>query len=137
MAKGGGQMKERSIRLLAVLLGLRMILGASPVAKSDDEDEVRLRATLLGFEEVPAISTAASGKFRGEISGDGSSISYTLSYSGFPATTPTSPTVAHIHFGQRGVAAGVSAFLCGGGGKPACPSQSGTVTGTVVAADVI
>jgi CHRD domain len=28
-------------------------------------------------------------------------------------------------------------FLCGGGGKPACPNISGTVTGTVTAADVI
>jgi hypothetical protein len=30
----------------------------------------------------------------------------------------------------------VAAFLCGGGGKPACP-QSGTVTGTIVPADVV
>ncbi len=28
-------------------------------------------------------------------------------------------------------------FLCGGGGKPACPNVSATVTGTVVGADVI
>ena len=29
------------------------------------------------------------------------------------------------------------AFLCGGGGKPACPgAASGTVTGTIVAADI-
>ena len=28
-------------------------------------------------------------------------------------------------------------FLCGGGGKPACPSNSGTVTGTVTAGDII
>ena len=31
---------------------------------------------------------------------------------------------------------GVAAFLCGGGGKPACPQGSGTVTGTIVADDV-
>lgn len=43
-----------------------------------------------------------------------------------------------MHFGQRGVAGGVSFFFCGGGGKPACPATtSGTVTGTVVAADVV
>ena len=29
------------------------------------------------------------------------------------------------------------AFLCGGGGKPACPTPSGTVTGTITAADII
>lgn len=45
-------------------------------------------------------------------------------------------SVAHIHSGQKGVGAAVVAFLCGGGGKPACP-QAGTVTGTIVATDVI
>jgi hypothetical protein len=31
----------------------------------------------------------------------------------------------------------VVAFLCGGGGKPACPgATSGAVTGTIVAADI-
>jgi hypothetical protein len=44
--------------------------------------------------------------------------------------------MAHIHFGQRGVAGGVVAFLCGGGNKPACPA-SGTVTGTIVSSDII
>jgi len=28
-------------------------------------------------------------------------------------------------------------FLCGGGGKPACPNGQGTVTGTVNAGDII
>ena len=43
---------------------------------------------------------------------------------------------AHVHFGREGVNGGVIAFLCGGGGKPACPA-SGEVTGTIVPADVI
>jgi CHRD domain len=43
---------------------------------------------------------------------------------------------AHIHLGQEGVNGGVAAFLCGGGGKPACPQESGEVTGTIVAGDV-
>ena len=28
-------------------------------------------------------------------------------------------------------------FLCGGGGKPACPNTEATITGTVTAANVI
>jgi hypothetical protein len=45
---------------------------------------------------------------------------------------------AHIHFGQKNVSGGVAAFLCGGGSKPAaCPAREGTVTGTIVAADVV
>jgi hypothetical protein len=31
----------------------------------------------------------------------------------------------------------VAAFLCGGGGKPACPPAGGTITGTITAADVV
>jgi hypothetical protein len=31
----------------------------------------------------------------------------------------------------------VSAFLCGGGDKPPCPPQSGTIVGTIDPADVI
>ena len=37
----------------------------------------------------------------------------------------------------RGVNGGVSAFFCGGGGKPACPTPSGTVTGVIVPADIV
>ena len=45
---------------------------------------------------------------------------------------------AHVHFGQRGVAGGVSFFLCGGNTKPTpCPNGSGTVEGDVGPADVI
>src|SRR3989475_11527726 len=40
-----------------------------------------------------AVSTGASGRFRGEISKDGSTITYTLSYSGLEGTVE-----AHIHF---------------------------------------
>jgi hypothetical protein len=44
---------------------------------------------------------------------------------------------AHIHVGQLSVNGGVSAFLCGGGGKPACTSPSGAVEGTILPADVL
>ena len=49
---------------------------------------------------------------------------------------------AHIHFGKRAVNGGISVFLCGTAGfpgpagTPTCP-QSGTVTRTASAADII
>jgi hypothetical protein len=46
-------------------------------------------------------------------------------------------TASHIHVGARGVNGGVSAFFCGGGTKPPCPTPSGTVTGVIQASDVI
>ena len=42
-----------------------------------------------------------------------------------------------VRASQRHTNGGVSAFLCGGGGKPACPSPGGTVEGVVDAPDVI
>ena len=61
-------------------------------------------------------------------------ITFKLDYSGLSGP----PLFAHIHVGQRNVAGAVSVFFCGGGGKPACPSSpSGSVSGTIVAADVL
>ena len=90
----------------------------------------RLKARLSGFQEVPAVSTPATGSF--ELTVTDSGLEFELSYSGLEANV----IAAHIHLGQRGVAGGVIAFLCGGGGKDPCP-QSGTVTGTIAPADIL
>jgi hypothetical protein len=93
-----------------------------------------LRAELSAFSEVPAISSLASGDFKLKISRDGTSVEYELSYENMQAPV----LFAHIHLGQRDVNGGIMAFLCGGNTKPApCPTPSGEVTGTVVAADII
>jgi CHRD domain len=44
---------------------------------------------------------------------------------------------AHIHISAPGVNGGVSAFLCGGGGKAACPSLAGTFSGVIAPADIV
>lgn len=95
-------------------------------------DDQSFEATLSGFQEVPAISTTGKGEFRAQLDEAGATLTYELEYSGLEGTA----TAAHVHLGQRGVNGGVSFFLCGGGGKPACPAQ-GTVTGTVTAADIV
>jgi hypothetical protein len=79
---------------------------------------------------VPARLSAGTGTFTATIGAD--RIDYTLTYADLSAPA----TVAHIHFAQRGVNGGVVAFLCGGGGKPACPPAGGTVTGTITASDI-
>ena len=108
-------------------LAVVTLLAAASAARAQDTVKAKL---LHGFFEVPANSTTGSGELTGTLDAD--SIDYTLSYTGIP----TAVTAAHIHVGQMDVNGGVSAFLCGGGGKPACP-PSGSVTGTIVAADVI
>jgi hypothetical protein len=93
---------------------------------------------LTGYQEVPALSTSGHGTFRASIRNHGTAIRYRLSYAGLEAN----PSQAHIHLGQRGVSAGIIVFLCdntgaGPAGTKPCPSPSGTVTGTLHAADVI
>ncbi len=109
---------------------LLAVIGFSVSAEPQTRD---FKADLSGFNETPPISTMATGTFMAKLNQDGMTIEYELSYSDLQGTG----TVAHIHFGQKNVAGGVSAFLCGGGGKPACPATSGTVSGTIVAANVI
>ena len=114
------------IRYAALVLFLAMAARA--------DEGARFRAELVGTEETPAIFTAGSGVFTARVVNDDTRIEFTLSYENLTAA----PLVAHVHFGQRGVAGGVSFFFCGGGGKPPCPaSNSGTITGSVVAADVL
>src|SRR5438445_9630926 len=87
-------------RLTLVLLGGALLLGSRD--RSGGQAHHDHRGTLLFRRSRPAagaVSTGASGRFRGEISKDGSTIAYTLSYSGLEGTVE-----AHIHFAQRNVA---------------------------------
>ena len=70
-------------------------------------DDQKLHANLIGFHEVPANSTVASGEFKASIISD-TTIQYELTSSGLEGVV----TQAHIHFGQRFVAGGISLWLC-------------------------
>jgi hypothetical protein len=119
----------RKLLLVIAAAGL-LLIALAPIAAGDDDNE--FRASLNGYFEVPSISTNARATFRARLNSAGTTLSYTLRIRDFSEN----PLFAHIHFARPDVNGGVIAFLCGGGGKPACPAN-GTVTGTVVAADVI
>jgi hypothetical protein len=123
---------RRPTVLLLIVLGMIVTLLA-PAALADTGAQ-SFGARLNGYEETPSISTTGRGSFQATLT-SASSMTYRLTYT----VEATSGTVlfAHIHLGQRSVAGGVSVFLCGGGGKPTCPTPGGTVTGTIVPADVI
>jgi hypothetical protein len=98
------------------------------------DDKSRMRASLSTYEEVPSISSTGSGRFVATIDDDAQQITYTLTYENLSGP----PLFSHIHLGQRGANGGVAVFLCGGGGKPACPvATSGTVTGTISPANIV
>lgn len=119
---------------LTLLLPVVTAALAAPLAANAE----RIQAGLAGYQEVPAVSTTASGDFRGMISPDGDSIEYELNISGLQGDV----TMAHIHFAQPGVNGAVVAWLCGTpaipgpSGTPACP-QSGTVSGIIMSDDVM
>lgn len=110
----------------------------SLLAAGGMREDNRFRATLEGFQEVPAVSTTGHGRFTARIDKDADAIDWELSFADLegPLVTNGVVTAAHIHVAQRGVNGGVSAFFCGGGGKPACPT-SGTLSGVITPADVV
>ena len=112
-----------------------LVLFLAFAARAEEAEKgTRLRASLVGTEETPAVFTAGSGEFTARIVDNDTRIEFKLTYENLTAP----PLAAHVHFGQRNVAGGVSFFFCGGGGKPACPaSASGTVTGSVKATDIL
>ena len=92
----------------------------------------RYSADLIGFQEVPALSTTAHGTFHAWVDTKANTISYRLTYDALEGTVQQS----HVHFGQKGVSAGVSFFLCsnlgnGPAGTPACPAPPAEVTGVI------
>ena len=126
------------VRALIGIAAAAVVLLVVAVAPSGAVPGGTFKASLIGYEEVPAISTVATGTFEAKIAetATGPVIEYELAYSGIPTTV----LFAHIHLGQFSANGGVSAFLCGGGDKPPCPATSTgetPVTGTIDAADVI
>jgi len=117
--------------LITLALLLLFVIAFSASALAGDGNHA-FEARLKGYEETPAINSAGTGQFSASVNSSGTTITYTLRYSGLSGPA----AAAHIHFGQRGVAGGVVAFLCGGDNKPACPA-SGTVTGTIVSSDIV
>lgn len=120
-----------------VLLG---VAGVAASAASGGDRSGRFGADLEGYQEVPAVSTAAGGTFRAQVNRAGTEVRWRLTYSGLESNV----LMAHIHFGQEAVNGGVAVWLCttasaplpAPAGTPTCP-QAGTVTGTLTAAGVV
>jgi hypothetical protein len=120
-------MKTKNIMFWAVAAVTANLLAAS-MAYSQTE---RFSASLGGENEVPPINTAGTGDF--EMTIQQGTITFSLIFSDLSSPL----AVAHLHFAPSKVGGGVMIFLCGGGGQPACPAAtSGTITGTITAANV-
>lgn len=124
---------------LAVAAAVVGVAGFTAAATAGDHKR-DFKTDMVGYEEVPAISTTGGGQMEAEINRAGSEIHYVLRYRNLEAA----PTQAHIHFGAERTAGGISVWLCDSATNPSprettpiCPPAPATVTGTLTADDVV
>lgn len=116
---------------------LLIVFGLLPSPGQAQLPPNQFKADLISFEEVPAVSSTATGSFTMLIDPTGTQFTYRLTYSGLSSNV----TQAHIHFGQKGVNGGITLFFCtnlgnGPAGTQSCPVSAGTVTGRITAAEI-
>lgn len=119
------------MKKLAIAAALGALFAAG-IASADD----KVRAHLMGFQEVPVVSTEASGNFEAVISRNGDAIDYEITYTGMQGVV----TQSHMHVGQRSVNGGIVLWICGNpaatpptpgpAGTPVCTSPDGHFAGT-------
>jgi hypothetical protein len=125
---------KRSIWLTGALAAAWLTTTAGTVGAGE------IKAKLTGYEETPlTVNSDGSGEFKAKISKDETAIDYTLTYQDLSSNV----TQAHIHFGRKAITGGIVLFLCTNLTPPmgvptpqVCPN-SGTITGTLTAANVI
>jgi len=126
---------------LSIVSAVLFTLALAPIGAQSNNGNRNGHAEMVSYQEVPTLSTPASGTLDVEISKDGDSLKYTLSYQGLG----THIRFSHIHIGRPAINGGVMVYLCnnqtpppvGVPLPPACPEGSGTVTGTLTSADVL
>jgi CHRD domain len=130
------------MKKVSVMASLVLILAA--VSLGFTQGFKNIKELLIGYEEVPAVSTTGNGEFQARISNDESEIAYTLSYNALEGSV----TQAHIHLGQPGVNGGISVWLCANPERlpstavippntQRCPDPPATITGRITANDVV
>ena len=113
-----------------------ILLGLLPSVALGQEGR-KFKATLVGVDEVPALSNVGAGTFTMLIDFGDTSFDYQLTFSG---VSGSGATQSHIHLAQKGVNGGIMVFFCtnlgnGPPGTQACPAN-GTVGGTITAGNV-
>jgi len=128
----------------AMMLGT-LIAATALTSAAVAHEPTEFHATLSGFEEVGALNNQS-----GAILSDGRGtldlkldrrtqmLSFTLRFSNLTSAV----TQSHIHFGKVHMAGGVMVFFCSNlpnppPGTQPCPTNGGTVSGTISAANIL
>ncbi|HEX6997832.1 MAG TPA: CHRD domain-containing protein [Gammaproteobacteria bacterium] len=118
------------------LLAPSVVLLGTAVAQDDGADDVLGEVTvrLIGYNEVPSVSTPARGMFAAQVDEAASTITYTLQYDPLSGDV----TQAHLHLGERHTNGGISVWLCSNltdppppAGTQACPPGPAEISGTI------
>ena len=132
--------RRRYVLAAAMLVGLAggsyavAAKGFGPLHRGEPPQSKTFHARLNGYQETPSVSSTGVGDFRATLV-EPEKLHFVFRYDGLEGGNSL---FAHVHFGQRSVAGGVSFFLCGGSTKPTpCPNVKGEVEGDVTPADVI
>jgi hypothetical protein len=134
--QGGVRMGHVRLKLAAATAAVCALgVGGVALAGGGGED---FEGTLTGYEEVPAVSTGASGKFAATVRVHHGKIWWKLHYEGLTDNV----TQAHIHFAQRDVNGGIAVWLCSNvptapAGTQPCPAPPATISGVATEADVV
>jgi hypothetical protein len=118
-------MNSSPVLKIAVAVLLPAVAACGDDQPADPATATSFTATLSGANEVPAVTTTATGTATFEVVG--TEITYTINSTGL-----TNAVLGHIHLAATGVNGPVRLNLCGTGApQPACTSGTGVVaTGT-------
>jgi CHRD domain len=127
----------------ALIAALLIVFGAGSYAVANGGKNQVKTGDMSGYlEGAPGgpVSSVATGEFEARIDDSADTIEYEITYAGLEGTV----TQSHIHFGQRSVNGGISAWLCEtatnpspSASTPACPAPGGTVTGTITPLEIV
>ena len=81
-----------------------MVAALVALAGSSTALAQTVQADLHGYQEVPVVSTAATGSLKAKIDADAGMIHWELTYEGLQGTVAQ----AHIHLGQTSVNGGIA-----------------------------
>lgn len=133
--------KNRFCSLALLALSAISLTVSAESAQADErraEPPNRYAAKLQPVQEVPAVSSVASGSIVVVIDEAAQTINYELNFADLEAAVAQ----AHIHTAQTGVNGGIMVWLCGTAalpgpaGTPVCPA-SGSVSGVLTPLQVI
>ena len=136
-------MFERHVLKAAALAATVFALST---VQADGPKVEKFHARLTGFNEIGSLAAPTGAILSNgtatvdvELDKTAQTATYTLTI-GPGLSAPV--TQSHIHFGKVHVAGGVMVYFCSNlasppAGTPACPTPSGTVTGTWTAASVV